>query len=1028
MSWNLLERFLESDHFSNDSSLAISYLARYAGANHVGIHYVLCSKLREFSYEEIEFLLPQLCHLLVSIDNESMALEEFIIDLCEESVNAALQTFWLFQTYLHDLSGNPQSTAFTTCRRIYNKVQRIVFGASDGPYREKIQENILPVTVLSSIILAGVAAPFLPKHAGPLAIAQARKPRPREDALPDGVEDQQGQRVQRSHTVGGGSTRPKRLKPRPYQGDSSTTDVAKTAMTRSQFTKAKLGAASDLSKRSRSSSPLGDKILSKPATLAVPRRPVERLVQSPSTASLPEKGNPLLSPVPSPPPTATFPRRPPHDQLPTRRHSHAPRPLTPSALTRHQKIRMLRANYYRCETQFLTALEDISNRLVIVPKPARLSALRAELALIAQDLPAEVDIPIICPATLDDGAAGRSKHHRIVRLNPAEATSLNSAERVPYLLMVEVLKEDFDFDPDSDANMHLLQKLMAEKGTTRRRLFDLSDAARPAPDEAPAIIQGNDSVFEPANGDLASPALLQEISESDSAKIGPKIKIDTNGTTLKAPPRLSSGASTISSSATLSTPRTSDAPSSRASSPGMRKMTLPSQTRSTGPDQPDFSALATHMRTAAQMLAQLELSGSKRPKVELAEIKAKIIASMQNLEEQSFTEDPAATAPTFDSIMAKTSATAMSTAVGTEYDDDNGASSTEPLDPAPSSGAGLARMENDQKTGGVVRRRTLGDREDPSAATFGEEWSAKKERIRRSSPFGWMPNWDLVSVIVKTGADLRQEAFACQLIAICARVWAAAGVDVWVQRMRILVTGESSGLIETIANGVSLHSLKRSLTLATLARSSSSVDGGANGSANNRATGGKHRIATLKDHFLRAFGEPDSAAYRAAVRCFAQSLAAYSIVSWLLQLKDRHNGNLLLDTQGHLIHIDFGFMLGNSPGSMGFEAAPFKLTHEYVDVLQSCGGSSAPGEYWDLYRRLCKDAFQALRKNAESVVMLVEVMGRESRMPCFAGMGVQAATAGLRGRLRLELSKEEAEAFVETDLIGKSLGSYYTRL
>lgn len=62
-------------------------------ASHVGIHYVLCSKLRSFSYEEIEFFLPQLCHLLISIDNESMALEEFIIDLCEESVNGALLVY-----------------------------------------------------------------------------------------------------------------------------------------------------------------------------------------------------------------------------------------------------------------------------------------------------------------------------------------------------------------------------------------------------------------------------------------------------------------------------------------------------------------------------------------------------------------------------------------------------------------------------------------------------------------------------------------------------------------------------------------------------------------------------------------------------------------------------------------------------------------------------------------------------------------------------------------------------------------------
>lgn len=88
MSWNLLQRFIESEHFNKDPSLTVAYLARYA--DHVGIHYVLCSKLRQFSYEEIEFFLPQLCHLLISIDNESMALEEFMIDLCEESVNGAL--------------------------------------------------------------------------------------------------------------------------------------------------------------------------------------------------------------------------------------------------------------------------------------------------------------------------------------------------------------------------------------------------------------------------------------------------------------------------------------------------------------------------------------------------------------------------------------------------------------------------------------------------------------------------------------------------------------------------------------------------------------------------------------------------------------------------------------------------------------------------------------------------------------------------------------------------------------------------
>lgn len=73
-------------------------------------------------------------------------------------------------------------------------------------------------------------------------------------------------------------------------------------------------------------------------------------------------------------------------------------------------------------------------------------------------------------------------HHRIVRVPPGESVVLNSADRAPYLLILEVLHGDLDFDPLKRGNKDLLKGLLRKELKTNKAargggmLPDSSDA------------------------------------------------------------------------------------------------------------------------------------------------------------------------------------------------------------------------------------------------------------------------------------------------------------------------------------------------------------------------------------------------------------------------------------------------------------------------------------------------------------------------------------------------------------------------
>jgi len=290
------------------------------------------------------------------------------------------------------------------------------------------------------------------------------------------------------------------------------------------------------------------------------------------------------------------------------------------------------------------------------------------------------------------------------------------------------------------------------------------------------------------------------------------------------------------------------------------------------------------------------------------------------------------------------------------------------------------------------QKEELSSQRQPDSETFRE----LAQKIRKHSPFGMLKTWRLVSVIVKAGDDLRQEQLAMQLISLFDQIFKEAKLRLWLRPYDILATETDCGLIECVSDALSIDSIKKSLPPG---------------------------MTSLRDYFVMQFGAENSKPYKAARKAFLQSLAGYSLVCYMLQIKDRHNGNILLDRQGHIVHIDFGFMLSNSPGDMNFESAPFKLSQDFVEVM---GGARSTA--FVEFRGLVVKGFKALRRQSNKIILLLEMLrtGVGSSLPCFSA-GEETVIA-LKARLnpRPKMTGVDCATYINS-LIDESLLNWRTK-
>eukprot|EP01116_Phalansterium_solitarium_P005208 TRINITY_DN1661_c3_g1_i1.p2 TRINITY_DN1661_c3_g1~~TRINITY_DN1661_c3_g1_i1.p2 ORF type:complete len:502 (-),score=225.34 TRINITY_DN1661_c3_g1_i1:481-1986(-) len=222
-------------------------------------------------------------------------------------------------------------------------------------------------------------------------------------------------------------------------------------------------------------------------------------------------------------------------------------------------------------------------------------------------------------------------------------------------------------------------------------------------------------------------------------------------------------------------------------------------------------------------------------------------------------------------------------------------------------------------------------------------------------------------VIFKSGDDLRQDQLVIQLISLMDRLLKRENLNLKMTPYKVLSTSSRDGMVEWVDHSMTIGAVLKDF----------------NGDIHN---------------YLRKFHPDPSARHGidpAVINNFIRSCAGYCVVTYILVVGDRHLDNLLITTSGHLFHIDFGY-IGHDPKPY---PPPMKLCTEMVAAM---GGADSSD--FTLFRQLCVEAYNILRKNANLILNLISLMA-DANIP---DLGSERSILQIQERFQLDKNDEEA--------------------
>ncbi|KAF7457815.1 Phosphatidylinositol 3- and 4-kinase family protein [Cryptosporidium felis] len=237
----------------------------------------------------------------------------------------------------------------------------------------------------------------------------------------------------------------------------------------------------------------------------------------------------------------------------------------------------------------------------------------------------------------------------------------------------------------------------------------------------------------------------------------------------------------------------------------------------------------------------------------------------------------------------------------------------------------------------------------------------------------------------KVGDDLRQDRLVIQLFEVSYKILKEWNIQDSVTLYRITPFSRNDGLIEFLENFSSIGSIRKKF--------------------------GKNCIL---NYWATAYDTTLNKIPRKVIDSFISSCAAYSVITFILGVGDRHLDNLLIGKTGHFLHVDFGYIFGEDPKPF---PPPMKICSEMIEAM---GGLNSSG-----FRRFvdkCCECYRYIRRRSWLIFNLILLMVDSGikDLNARSESNYTVILEKIKEKFRLDLTEKEAENYLREIIMTSS--------